>query len=129
MPSEGAYPRPMQALTTAWLTLMPWQDAFGEDLARLASDECVMRYIGNGRPWSRQQALQRHRPCLKNWDDHDFGWRAILDRPANHFLGLAALNYLGALVPGIEESTRDLLVARPRRLGPGHRHRGCDRDP
>jgi hypothetical protein len=29
----------MRALTTARLALMPWQDAFGEDLARLAADE------------------------------------------------------------------------------------------
>ena len=49
----------MHTLTAARLALMPWQDAFGEDLARLASDERVMQYIGNGRPWSRDQSRQR----------------------------------------------------------------------
>lgn len=98
----------MHALTTARLTLMPWQDAFGEDLARLASDERVMQYIGNGRPWNREQARQRHQACLRHWEDHHFGWRAILDSPSGRFLGLAALNYLGALVPGIEESAIEI---------------------
>jgi RimJ/RimL family protein N-acetyltransferase len=98
----------MHDLTTARLALMPWQDAFGEDLARLASDERVMQYIGNGRPWDREQARQRHQACLRHWEDHRFGWRAILDRPGSRFLGLAALNYLGALVPGIEESAIEI---------------------
>jgi RimJ/RimL family protein N-acetyltransferase len=98
----------MHALTTTRLTLMPWQDAFGEDLARLASDQRVMQYIGNGRPWNREQARQRHQACLTHWEDHNFGWRAILDSPHGRFLGLAALNYLGALVPGIEESAIEI---------------------
>jgi RimJ/RimL family protein N-acetyltransferase len=67
----------MLALTTTRLSLMPWQDAFGEDLARLASDQRVMRYIGDGRPWNREQASQRHQACLTHWEDHDFGWRDL----------------------------------------------------
>ena len=63
----------MRALTTARLALMPWQDAFGEDLARLAADERVTQYIGNGRPWNRAQARQRHEACLRHWEDHHFG--------------------------------------------------------
>jgi RimJ/RimL family protein N-acetyltransferase len=98
----------MHALTTARLALMPWQDAFGEDLARLACDERVTQYIGNGRPWSVEQARQRHRACLRHWEDHHFGWRAILGRPGGRFLGIAALSYLGALVPGIEESAIEI---------------------
>src|SRR5690348_5481770 len=98
----------MHALTTARLVLMAWQDAFGDDLARLASDQRVMRYIGDGRPWSREQARLRHQACLAHWADHNFGWRAILDSSSVRFLGLAALNYLGALVPGIEESAMEI---------------------
>jgi len=98
----------MHALTTARLALMPWRDDFGDDFARLASDERVMRYVGNGRPWSREQARQRHQACLRHWEDHQFGWRAILDRHSSRFVGLAALSYLGALVPGIEESAIEI---------------------
>ena len=46
--------------------------------------------------------------CLTHWEDHNFGWRAILDSPSGRFLGLAALNYLGDLVPGIEESAIEI---------------------
>ncbi len=98
----------MHTLTTARLVLKPWQHAFGEDLARLASDERVMRYIGSGRPRSREQARRRHQACLRHWEDHRFSWRAILDRPSGRFLGLAALNYLGALVPGVAESAIEI---------------------
>lgn len=120
MPPGTATLGRMHALTTARLTLMPWQDAFGEDLARLASDQRVMQYIGNGRPWNREQARQRHQACLTHWAEHNFGWRAILDRPGGRFLGLAALNYLGALVPGIEESAIEIGWW----LDPGARGRG-----
>jgi RimJ/RimL family protein N-acetyltransferase len=95
-------------LTTTRLALMPWGDAFGEDLARLASDQRVMQYVGDGRPWDREQTRQRHQACLRHWEDHDFGWRAMLVQPSGRFLGLAALNYLGALVPGVEESAIEI---------------------
>jgi RimJ/RimL family protein N-acetyltransferase len=98
----------MHTLTTARLELSPWQDTFGDDLARLVGDERVMRYIGNGRPWSRERAHQRHRACLKHWEDHGFGWRAVLDSADSRFLGLAALSYLGDLVPGIAESAIEI---------------------
>lgn len=98
----------MHALTTPRLDLMPWQDAFGEDLARLSTDQRVMRYIGNGQPWNRERARERHHACLTHWEDNNFGWRAILDSPSGCFLGIAALNYLGALVPGIEESAIEI---------------------
>jgi RimJ/RimL family protein N-acetyltransferase len=98
----------MQALTTARLVLMPWEDAFEDDFARLAADERVTRYVGDGQPWDPGYARQRHQACLQHWDDHGFGWRAILGHPGGRFLGLAALSYLGALVPGIEESAIEI---------------------
>jgi RimJ/RimL family protein N-acetyltransferase len=98
----------MQAMTTTRFSLMPWQDAFEDDLARLASDHRVMQYIGDGQLWNRERARQRHQACLRHWEDHNFGWRAILDLPNRCFLGLAALNYLGALVPGVEESAIEI---------------------
>jgi RimJ/RimL family protein N-acetyltransferase len=88
MPPEGAYPRPHARPDHCPASAYAWQDAFGEDLARLASDERVMQYIGNGQPWNREQARQRHQACLRHWEDHHFGWRAILDGPGNR--GLAA---------------------------------------
>lgn len=94
----------MHALTTARLELPPWRDSFGEGLARLAADERVVRYVGDGQTWSAEHARERHQACPRHWEEHGFGWRAILDGPGGRFLGVAALSYLGALVPGIAES-------------------------
>lgn len=91
----------MGTLTTARLELRPWHDDFETDLFRLSSDERVVRFIGDGRPWSRERTAERHQECLRHWAEHGFGWRAIIDRGA--FAGVAALNRLGSLVPGIAE--------------------------
>jgi RimJ/RimL family protein N-acetyltransferase len=98
----------MHALTTARLELPPWRDSFEEGLARLAADERVVRYVGDGQPWSAEHARERHQACLRHWEEHGFGWRATLDGPGGRFLGVAALSYLGALVPGIAESAIEI---------------------
>jgi RimJ/RimL family protein N-acetyltransferase len=96
----------MRTLTTARLELRPWREDFEADLFRLSSDERVMRFIGDGRPWSRERTADRHRECLRHWAEHGFGWRAIIDRDA--FAGVGALNRLGSLVPGIAEDAIEI---------------------
>jgi RimJ/RimL family protein N-acetyltransferase len=96
----------MRTLTTARLSLRPWAPGFENDLFRLSSDERVMRFIGEGRTWSRERNAERHRECLRHWQDHDFGWRAMID--GADFVGVAALNHLGDLVPGIEASAIEI---------------------
>jgi RimJ/RimL family protein N-acetyltransferase len=96
----------MRTLTTARLELRPWEDSFEDELFRFSSDERVMRFIGAGRPWTREYAAQRHREHLEHWREHGFGWRAVIE--GNHFAGVAALNHLGPIVPGIEESALEI---------------------
>lgn len=96
----------MRTLQTARLSLRPWDSSFEDDLFRLSSDERVMRYIGDGRTWSREHTAERSRECLRHWREHGFGWRGIFDDGA--FAGVAALNRLGDLVPGIEESAIEI---------------------
>jgi RimJ/RimL family protein N-acetyltransferase len=98
----------MRALTTARLELPPWRESFAGDLARLAADERVVRHVGDGRPWSAGHARERHQACLRHWEEHGFGWRAVLDGPGGPFIGVAALSYLGPLVPGIAESAIEI---------------------
>jgi RimJ/RimL family protein N-acetyltransferase len=102
----GPYAGLVRTLTTARLELRPWRQEDEADLFRLSSDERVVRHIGDGRPWSRERTAQRHQECLRHWAEHGFGWRAVLDRGA--FAGVAALNRLGALVPGIEEDAIEI---------------------
>jgi RimJ/RimL family protein N-acetyltransferase len=96
----------MRTLSTARLELRPWAEDFEDDLFRLASDERVIRFIGNGRPWSRERTAERHRACLRHWEEHGFGWRGIFD--GDDFAGVAALNRLGTAVPGIEEDAIEI---------------------
>jgi RimJ/RimL family protein N-acetyltransferase len=96
----------MRTLSTARLELRPWEESFESELFRLSSDERMMRFIGNGRPWSRERTAERHRACLRHWERHGFGWRAIFDR--GDFSGVAALNRLGAIVPGVEEDAIEI---------------------
>jgi RimJ/RimL family protein N-acetyltransferase len=98
----------VDALTTARLTLPAWHRRFEPDLLRLSSDPRVMRYIGNGLPWDRDEAVRRHEMILGHWAEHGFGWRAILCREDDAFLGIAALNRLGHTVPGIGESAIEI---------------------
>ncbi|GLY77595.1 N-acetyltransferase [Actinoallomurus iriomotensis] len=105
-PAIGSYAGRMRTLTTARLELRPWDARFEDDFLRLASDERVTRFIGDGRPWSRERVAERHREHLEHWARHGYGWRAI--HHDGDFAGVAALNRLGSLVPGIEESALEI---------------------
>ncbi|MCW2863196.1 MAG: GCN5-related N-acetyltransferase [Actinoallomurus sp.] len=96
----------MRTLTTARFELRPWEDSFEDELVRLSSDERVMRFIGDGRLWTREEATQRHRELLEHWREYGFGWRAIIEKDS--CAGVAALNHLGSTVPGIEESALEI---------------------
>ncbi|HEY0537701.1 MAG TPA: GNAT family N-acetyltransferase [Actinoallomurus sp.] len=96
----------MRTLTTARFELRPWEDSFEDELVRLSADERVTRFLRDGRPWTREQATQRHRELLEHWREHGFGWHAIIEK--DRFAGVAALNHLGPMVPGIEESALEI---------------------
>jgi RimJ/RimL family protein N-acetyltransferase len=104
--ARGFYPERMHTLSTARLELRSWEESFEDDLFRLSSDERMMRFIGDGRPWSRERAAERHQACLRHWEQYGFGWRGIFDRGG--FVGVAALNRLGTKVPGIEEDAIEI---------------------
>lgn len=108
-----------RVLRTARLTLAPWEEGFRDGFTRLATDERVTRFIGDGQPWSRERAQARHQACLEHWETYGFGWRAMLDDEG--FAGIAALNRLGTLVPGIEESAVEIgWWVDPRAWGRGY---------
>jgi RimJ/RimL family protein N-acetyltransferase len=96
----------MRTLSTARLELRPWDESFESDLFRLSSDERMMRFVGDGRPWTRERTAERHREYLRHWEEYGFGWRGIFD--GGDFAGLGALNRLGTRVPGIEEDAVEI---------------------
>jgi RimJ/RimL family protein N-acetyltransferase len=98
----------LRVLTTPRLRLLPWEARFEDDLIRLSSDPRVTRYLGDGRPWDRAFAVQRHRAHLAHWREHGYGWRAITSGGDGQVLGVAALTRLGTMVPGLDESSIDI---------------------
>jgi RimJ/RimL family protein N-acetyltransferase len=89
-------------IVTGRLVLARFQELEEPEFVALATDPRVMRYVGDGRPWSRDRATQRFREHLVHWAEQGFGWRAIRDRAdGRRFLGLVALNRLGAVVPDL----------------------------
>jgi RimJ/RimL family protein N-acetyltransferase len=82
---------------------VPWDDRWTDDLVALTADEQVMRYIGRGGPWARAEALERSRAAADHWDEHGFGWRAVVERATGTWAGLIALNRLGPGIEGVAE--------------------------
>ncbi|HEX2314525.1 MAG TPA: GNAT family N-acetyltransferase [Thermomonospora sp.] len=97
----------MQDLITDRLVLEPWQERHARDLARMSSDEEVMRYIGDG-VWSPGYAARRHVRALRHWAEHGFGWRAVLDRADRTFLGLVSLIRMTAPPPDAAEPVLEI---------------------
>jgi RimJ/RimL family protein N-acetyltransferase len=98
----------MDDLETARLRLVPWRQDLEADFVRLASDERVTRYIGDGRPFSRDRTVSRHRALLQDWVDHGFGWRGVIEQATGAFAGLVALNHLGSRVEGLPETAIEI---------------------
>jgi RimJ/RimL family protein N-acetyltransferase len=94
----------MIVLETARLRLEPWAPAHGGMLARLAALPQVMRYVGDGVPWTAAEAEERHARALVHWRTHGFGWRAAVERSRGGAVGLIALNLAG---PGVPELADD----------------------
>ena len=89
----------MSELQTERLVLRPWAESDRGLLARLGADPDVVRYIGDGQPWSPERAEDVSRQIGRHWDAHGFGWRVAVEGTAA--IGFIALNYLGEGTAGL----------------------------
>lgn len=66
-----------------------------DDLAAIFSDADVMRFMPGGKPRSREQTLNSLNSIQKHWDEHGFGWWAVvidkLEQKLAGWCGLARL--------------------------------------
>ena len=93
-------------LTTSRLHLRPWSLDDLDMLARLGADPEVVRWVADGKVWSRARARQSHDRALAHWDQHGFGWRVAQTRATGEVVGFIALNFAnegGELEPGAYE--------------------------
>jgi RimJ/RimL family protein N-acetyltransferase len=67
-----------------------------------------MQHIGRGGPWTRAEAVERSQAMADHWDEHGFGWRALIEhdtveRATGGWAGLIALNRLGPGIAGVAD--------------------------
>ncbi len=108
-----------ETLWTPRLRLEPWGEQHTEMFVALARMPEVIRYVGDGKPWSQTRATGVSAASLEHWRRHGFGWRTVFDRFSDEAVGLAALNFAGDGRRGRRRRVRDRLVASPVSLGPG----------
>lgn len=71
-----------------------------DDLNRLAeilSTPEVMRYMPGGKPMSRERAEANLRQILGHWEQHGFGWWAVVYRPDDRLIGWCGLGLVDEL--------------------------------
>jgi ribosomal-protein-alanine N-acetyltransferase len=77
----------MGLLETERLLLRPmWADDL-DDLFALRSDPQVLQFVGQGKPWTREETAEKLRQVARHWDEHGFGMWAMLDRADGRFVG------------------------------------------
>jgi RimJ/RimL family protein N-acetyltransferase len=81
-------------IETERLLLEPCQQRHLAGFVRLAADECVMRYIGSGVLWSREESEERFAWHLDHWRRHGFGWRSATDRSSGALVGFVGINHV-----------------------------------
>jgi len=83
-----------------------------DDLDRLAeilSDPQVMRYMPGGQPLSRERSNRHLQSILSHWEQHGFGWWAVIHRADDRLIGWCGLTYL----PEVDETEVAYLLDRP----------------
>lgn len=107
-------------LTTARLHLRPWSPDDLALLATLAADPAVVRWVGDGAPWTRERATASHERALAHWAAHGFGWRVAHARETGEAVGFIALNYAGDATAGLAPDAHEIGWW----LAPAHWRRG-----
>jgi RimJ/RimL family protein N-acetyltransferase len=91
----------MTILATARLDLRPWEDTDLVLLAGLSADPAVIRWVGDGQPWTRERCTEVHARTLLHWETHGFGWRVATVRETDQPIGFIALNFAFAGTRGV----------------------------
>jgi RimJ/RimL family protein N-acetyltransferase len=65
-----------------------------DELSALMSDPDVVRYVGNGKPVSREESDRALQSILKHWQTHGFGRWAVIDKHSLEFVGFGGLRSL-----------------------------------
>ena len=84
----------MPILETTRLLLRPVTSADLDGFAAMNADPDVMRYIGEGKPQTREQTHLCIYTILEHWEQHGFGLYTIVDKVTRAYIGFCGLQYL-----------------------------------
>jgi PhzF family phenazine biosynthesis protein len=71
------------------MELVRWGNEHYEHLLRWSADPRVTEYVGDGTTWTPAYAAERHQKALRHWDEHGFGWHAVVED--GDVVGLASM--------------------------------------
>lgn len=85
------------SLTTPRLRLDPWSEGHAAMLGALALTPAVVRYIGDGSPWTDARVQDVCARNLEHWRRHGFGWRVVTltEAPERGPVGFIMLAFAG----------------------------------
>lgn len=81
----------MSILETPRLALRCWNEADEEPLYAICSDPLVMRYVGDGSPWSRETTREFIATAMKNEREHGYCRWALVAKEGGQFIGFCGL--------------------------------------
>lgn len=65
-----------------------------DHLAALFADPDVVKYVGDGKPAGRDEAVRALESIIKHWETHGFGRWAVVDKITGEFIGFGGLRSL-----------------------------------
>jgi ribosomal-protein-alanine N-acetyltransferase len=84
----------MARIETERLLLRMFRPDDLDELATLFSDPDVVRYVGDGKPVSREESERALESIIKHWQTHGFGRWAVIDKQTQKFIGFGGLRSL-----------------------------------
>src|ERR1041384_4430578 len=92
--AEGRTLHELTMIETQRLLLRPFSAEDIDAFASLNADADVMRYIGDGKPMTKEHTEIRLKAGFDHWAQLGFGWLAAIDRTGGVFVGFCGLKYL-----------------------------------
>lgn len=84
----------MVEIETERLLLLPWSDAYLDDLVRIYANPEVMRYISAGRLLSPDECLKISERWTSLWDKYGYGPWAVINKQRKQWIGKLGLDLL-----------------------------------
>jgi len=84
----------MHTIETRRIHLRPFTSDDLDEFALMGRDPEVMRYIGTGRPQSREQTTARLNGIIEHQNRHGFGLWAAIDKASGAWMGFCGLQFL-----------------------------------